>query len=184
MIKLILFIILLLIILIWIFSYNGLVKYKMYTQEAWSQIDVQLKRRNDLIPNLIESVKGYSNFENTTLKEITKLRSDLMKLNSNDQIMTMEISDKLSSGLKSLFAVGEAYPDLKASNEYINLMEELSNTENKIAYSRQLYNTSTANYNIKLQEFPSNIIAKIHKFKRNEFLEININDKNNVNVRF
>lgn len=164
-------VIIVVLVLLWISLYNGLVRSRMHTQEAWSQIDVQLKRRNDLIPNLIETVKGYAKFEQGTLEKVIGLRNQLMEVPAGDQQKTMQISDQLSAGLKSIFAVGEAYPDLKASAQYKQLMEELTNTENKISYSRQLFNTATANYNMKLQSFPTNIVAKMHSFKPSAFLE-------------
>ncbi|WP_270764702.1 LemA family protein [Weissella confusa] len=170
--------------LIWISIYNGLVKARMHTQEAWSQIDVQLKRRNDLIPNLLETVKGYAKFEQGTLEKVVSLRNALTQVPSGDHQQAMEISDQLTTSLKSVFAVAEAYPDLKASAQYNKLMDELTNTENKIAYSRQLFNTTTANYNAKLQTFPTNIIAGIHHFQPSEFLETPEEEKRVVKVSF
>ncbi|GAK30569.1 LemA family membrane protein [Weissella oryzae SG25] len=170
---------------LWVSIYNGLVKSRMYTTEAWSQIDVQLKRRNDLIPNLLETVKGYARFEQGTLEKVIGLRNQLMNVPTGaDPKQTMEISDQLTAGLKSIFAVGEAYPDLKASNQYNKLMEELSNTENKIAYSRQLFNTATANYNMKLQSFPTNIVAGVHGFKPSEFLTTPAEEKAVPDISF
>ena len=130
--------------------YNGLVKSRMQTREAWSQIDVQLKRRNDLIPNLIETVKGYAKYEGDTLAT----------------------SDALSRQVAGIFAVAENYPDLKANTNFMQLQEELTNTENKISYARQLYNSVTSNYNVKLETFPTNVIAGMFGFKQAEFLQV------------
>ena len=143
-------------------SYNGLVKSRMQTKEAWSQIDVQLKRRNDLLPNLIETVKGYAKYEGSTLEKVAAATSPAA---------AMRASDELTRQVSGIFAVAESYPDLKASANFSQLQEELTNTENKIAYSRQLYNSVTSNYNVKLETFPSNVIAKMFSFKAAEFLE-------------
>jgi LemA protein len=172
------------VVIAWVAIYNGLVRARMYTTEAWSQIDVQLKRRNDLIPNLVETVKGSAKFEQGTLEKVIALRNQLTQVPAGDHAKQMAVSDQLSAGLKSIFAVAEAYPDLKASNQYNKLMEELTNTENKIAYSRQLFNSSTANYNMKLQTFPTNIVAGVHHFQPTEFLETPAEEKAPVEVKF
>ena len=150
-------------------SYNGLVNSRMQTKEAWSQIDVQLKRRNDLLPNLIETVKGYAKYEGSTLEKVTELRNQVAATTSPAE--AMRASDELTRQVSGIFAVAESYPDLKASANFSQLQEELTNTENKIAYSRQLYNSVTSNYNAKLETFPSNVIAKMFGFKAAEFLE-------------
>ena len=149
--------------------YNGLVKSRMQTQEAWSQIDVQLKRRNDLIPNLLETVKGYGKYEKSTLENVTRLRNQVAAASSPAQ--AMEASDALTRSISGIFAVAENYPDLKANTNYLKLQEELTNTENKIAYSRQLYNSVTSNYNVKMETFPSNVIAGMFGFKAADFLK-------------
>ncbi|AVW09435.1 LemA family protein [Lactiplantibacillus paraplantarum] len=172
MIALIIVAVVLVLIAIYVVIYNGLVKSRMYTQEAWSQIDVQLKRRTDLIPNLVNTVKGYAKHEKSTLAEVISLRNQLTQVPSGDHQQAMAVSDQLTNSLKSIFALAESYPDLKANQEFGKLMEELTNTENKIAYSRQLFNSSAASYNMKLQQFPSNIIAGIHRFKNVEFLTV------------
>ncbi|UJM24849.1 LemA family protein [Lactiplantibacillus plantarum] len=172
MIALIIVAVVLVLIAIYVVIYNGLVKSRMYTQEAWSQIDVQLKRRTDLIPNLVNTVKGYVKHEKSTLAEVISLRNQLTQVPSGDHQQAMAVSDQLTNSLKSIFALAESYPDLKANQEFGKLMEELTNTENKIAYSRQLFNSSAASYNMKLQQFPSNIIAGIHHFKNVEFLTV------------
>ncbi len=152
--------------------YNGLVQLRTHAQESWSQIDVQLQRRNDLIPNLVSTVKGYSKYEASTLEKVTQLRSQLENVPDDDHVQKMAVSNELTGTLRSLFAVAENYPDLKASTQYQSLMEELSNTENKIAYSRQLYNSTVANLDAKIQSFPSNIVAKIHHFKQMDYLQV------------
>ena len=172
MIALIIVAVVLVLIAIYVVIYNGLVKSRMYTQEAWSQIDVQLKRRTDLIPNLVNTVKGYAKHEKSTLAEVISLRNQLTQVPSGDHQQAMAVSDQLTNSLKSIFALAESYPDLKANQEFGKMMEELTNTENKIAYSRQLFNSSAASYNMKLQQFPSNIIAGIHHFKNVEFLTV------------
>ena len=172
MIALIIVAVVLVLIAIYVVIYNGLVKSRMYTQEAWSQIDVQLKRRTDLIHNLVNTVKVYAKHEKSTLAEVISLRNQLTQVPSGDHQQAMAVSDQLTNSLKSIFALAESYPDLKANQEFGKLMEELTNTENKIAYSRQLFNSSAASYNMKLQQFPSNIIAGIHHFKNVEFLTV------------
>ena len=149
-------------------SYNKN-KSRMQTKEAWSQIDVQLKRRNDLLPNLIETVKGYAKYEGSTLEKVAELRNQVAAATSPAE--AMRASDELTRQVSGIFAVAESYPDLKASANFSQLQEELTNTENKIAYSRQLYNSVTSNYNVKLETFPSNVIAKMFSFKAAEFLE-------------
>lgn len=150
-------------------TYNGLVQARMHTTESWSQIDVQLKRRNDLIPNLIETVKGSGKYEQSTLEKVTALRAQVADAKTPQA--AMEASDALSRQVAGIFAVAENYPDLKANSNYTQLQEELTNTENKISYARQLYNSTTANYNMRLQTFPSNIIAGMFNFRAVDFLE-------------
>ncbi|WP_050337718.1 LemA family protein [Lactiplantibacillus pentosus] len=184
MVGLIIVAVILVLIAIYVVIYNGLVKSRMYTQEAWSQIDVQLKRRTDLIPNLVNTVKGYAKHEKSTLAEVISLRNQLTQVPSGDHQQAMAVSDQLTNSLKSIFALAESYPDLKANQEFGKLMEELTNTENKIAYSRQLFNSSAASYNMKLQQFPSNIIAGIHHFKDVEFLTVPEAEKTASTVSF
>ena len=162
---------LLALVVIWaVISYNGLIKSRMQTQESWSQIDVQLKRRNDLIPNLIETVKGYAKYEGDTLEKIAELRAQVAKAQSPAE--AMQASDALGRQVAGIFAVAENYPDLKANASFVKLQDELTNTENKISYSRQLYNSTTANYNMKLQTVPTNIIAGLFGFKPSDFLQV------------
>ena len=157
-------------VLIVVGVYNGLVKSRMQTREAWSQIDVQLKRRNDLIPNLIETVKGYAKYKGDTLAKVTQLRQQVAQASSPAEAMAA--SDALSRQVAGIFAVAENYPDLKANTNFMQLQEELTNTENKISYARQLYNSVTSNYNVKLETFPTNVIAGMFGFKQAEFLQV------------
>ncbi|APG72650.1 LemA family protein [Lactobacillus delbrueckii] len=161
-----------LIVIFYISAYNGLQKAKVNTEEAWSQISVQLKRRNDLIPNLVETVKGYAKHEKETLSKVVELRNQLTQLPADDHEGAMRLSNQITDSLKTIFALSESYPDLKANTNFANLQEELTNTENKIAYSRQLFNSSAAVYNKMLLVFPSNIVAKIHHFTKVDYLEI------------
>lgn len=163
-------------------TYNGLVKSRMQTQESFAQIDVQLKRRNDLIPNLLETVKGYSKFEQETLSKVIGLRNGIA--HETDISKKMAMSDKLEQHLSGIFAVAESYPDLKANQQYLELQEELTNTENKIGYSRQLYNTTVSRYNTKLQTFPTNIIAGMFHFQQADFLKTPESEKEVVKVKF
>ncbi len=150
--------------------YNSLVTLKQRTQNAWSQIDVQLQRRFDLIPNLVECVKGYMTHESETLENVTKLRTSWSEATTADE--KMKLDNELSSSLKSIMAVAESYPDLKANQNFISLQGELTDTENKISYSRQFYNDIVTRYNTKIQTVPSNIIAGIFGFKAQELYKI------------
>lgn len=180
----IILIIVVLLIAIYITAYNGLQKAKVYTEEAWSQIDVQLKRRNDLIPNLVETVKGYAKHEQETFTKVVNLRNQLTQVPAGDRKETLKVSNELTNSLKTIFALSENYPNLKANQNFLNLQEELTNTENKIAYSRQLYNSSAAQYDQKLLTFPSNIIAKIHHFTKVDYLETPAEEKEVPKVKF
>ena len=171
-----------LIIFLVIDCYNKLVKSRMQTKEAWSQIDVQLKRRNDLLPNLIESVKGYSKYESSTLEKVTELRRQVATASS--PVEAMKASDALSRQISDIFALAENYPELKASGTFAQLQEELTNTENKISYSRQLYNSVVSNYNVKLETFPSNLVAAIFGFKAADFFQTPEEDKSVPKVDF
>lgn len=161
-----------LIVIFYISAYNGLQKAKVNTEEAWSQISVQLKRRNDLIPNLVETVKGYAKHEKETLSKVVELRNQLTQLPADDHEGAMQLSNQITDSLKTIFALSENYPDLKANTNFANLQEELTNTENKIPYSRQLFNSSAAVYNKMLLVFPSNIVANIHHFTKVDYLDI------------
>ena len=181
---LIVIVVLVILALIYISMYNGLQKAKVNTEESWSQIDVQLKRRYDLIPNLVETTKGYAKHEKETLAQVINLRNQLTELPADAHAQKMEVSNQLTDTLKSIFALAEAYPDLKANQEFTKLMEELTNTENKIAYSRQLFNSSAANFNQRLLTFPSNMVAKIHHFTKVDYLEVPTEEKEAPKVSF
>lgn len=157
------------IVLFTIVSYNGLVKYRNWVQEAWSQIDVQLRRRHDLIPNLVNTVKGYAKHEKETLEKVIQARNKLVDGTPQERI---DADNQIQSALKSIFALSESYPDLKANQNFLNLQEELTTTENKIGYSRQLYNKTVADYNIKRESFPTNMLAGMFNFHREDQLSI------------
>jgi LemA protein len=162
--------------------YNTFAGLKVKIKEAWSQIDVQLKRRADLIPNLVETVKGYASHEKQVFENVTKARSAILGANSVAEAAAAD--NMMTSALKSLFAVAEAYPDLKASNNFANLQNELSDTESKIAYSRQFYNSVVRDYNMKIVTFPSNIIGSLFGFKEEAFFEAKEGERESVKVAF
>jgi len=151
-------------------TYNGLVKLRVQVDEAWSDITVQLKRRIDLIPNLVETVKGYAKHEKGVFEAVTEARSSMM--NAQGVKETAAAENQLESALKSIFAVAEAYPDLKASQNFVELQQELVDTEDKIQASRRFYNGGVRALNTKIQTFPDNIIAAIFKFKNRVFFEL------------
>lgn len=167
---------------IWMLNYNGIVKLKNFTEEAGGQIDVQLQRRGELIPNLVETVKGYAKHEQETLSAVIEARNAMT--NSGDRSEAVAASDAVSGALGRLFAVAEAYPDLKADTSFVALQEELTATENKIAYARQLFNTNATSYNTKIETFPGNLFAKIHGFKRTSMLAVPEESKAPVKVQF
>jgi len=169
------------IILYIIMAYNSLIVLRTRIKNAWSQIDVQLKRRYDLIPNLVKTVKGYVKHEKTVLTDLTRERSNLIKGSMQSKA---KASNQITDALKSVFAVAENYPDLKASENFKMLQEELSGTESKIAYARQFYNDSVMSFNIKVQRFPTNIIANLFKFTKKQFFEAEGKEKKNINVEF
>ena len=171
------------ILLLYLWSiYNGLIRKKNEVQNSWAQIDVQLKRRTDLIPNLIASVKGYMKHERELLTEITKARTSFMKANTVAE--KAKASGILSGALKSLFAVSERYPNLKANENFLQLQEELSGTENKIAYARQHYNDVVMNFNTSIQVFPNSFFARRMGFTNKEMFEVAESDKKLVKVQF
>ncbi len=159
-----------LLILFLIGVYNGLVRLKNEVENAWSQIDVQLKRRYDLIPNLVETVKGYASHEKETLEKVIQARNQAM--NAHGVADKAQAENMLTGALKTIFALSESYPDLKANQNFLRLQEELSSTENKIAFSRQYYNDSVMNYNTRIQEFPPNVVASMFGFNRKEFFQV------------
>lgn len=161
--------------------YNGLVTKKLRVDEAWSQIDVQLKRRADLIPNLIETVKGYATHEKTVFEEVTKARSALMSASSLSQ--KAQADNQLSAALKSILAVAEAYPKLEASQNFKDLQQELSDTEDKVAYSRQFYNNVVMEFNTGLKVFPNVMFAPMFGFKDAEFFGKDLTDEERKAVK-
>ncbi len=171
MIPLIIVLAVLFIIILWVVGiYNGLVRLRNQVKNAWSQIDVQLKRRHDLIPNLVETAKGYMKHERQTLENITNARSKAMGAESVGDKAKAE--GELSGAMSKFFLVVENYPDLKANQNFLALQEELTSTENKIAFSRQAYNDQVLYYNNKIQMFPSSIIAGMFNFKESEFFQV------------
>lgn len=169
------------VVLFIIYIYNSLIRLRMRVHNAWSQIDVQLKRRYDLIPNLVSAVKGYMKHEKGVLEEVTKARTSLM---SGSMAGKAKASNQITEALKSIFAVAENYPQLKASENFKQLQEELSGTESKISYARQFYNDSVMLYNEALQVFPKNIFASLFRFEKKDFFKTEETEKKNVKVEF
>jgi len=170
-------------VVVWIIAvYNGLIKLKNRVDEAWSDIDVQLKRRYNLIPNLVNTVKGYASHERELFEKVTQARTAAMGAQTPGEKEKAE--NMLSGTLKSLFAVAENYPDLKANQNFLELQRELSDTENKIQASRRFYNGNVRDFNTKIQIFPNNIIAGMLKFVEREFFEAEGEEKENVKVEF
>jgi len=155
-------------------NYNGLVRLRNQVKNAWAQIDVQLKRRYDLIPNLVETVKGYMKHERETLEAVTKARNIAQQASSAGAGERAKAEGELSSALSRLLAVVERYPDLKANQNFLALQEELTSTENKISFSRQFYNDSVLKFNNKTHMFPSNVVANMFGFKAGEFFEVTL----------
>ena len=163
--------------------YNGLVRLKVRTNEAWSDIDVQLKRRYDLIPNLINTVKGYATHERELFEKVTQARANAMNAQNPEEKAGAE--NMLTGALKSLFAVSENYPDLKANENFLELQRELSDTENKIQASRRFYNGNVRDLNTKIQVFPDSIVANMLKIGKREFFEIeDVKEKETPKVEF
>jgi LemA protein len=159
------------IVVVWVIGmYNGLIRLRNIVKNAWSQIDVQLKRRHDLIPNLVETVKGYAGHEKSTLENVTKARNQAVAAQGPQAQGQAE--GMLTQALGRLMVVVEQYPDLKANQNFLGLQEELSSTENRIGFARQAYNDSVMTYNTKIQSFPANVIAGMFNFKDEEFFEI------------
>jgi LemA protein len=163
-------------------TFNGLITLKNRTDEAWSDIDVQLKRRYDLIPNLVETVKGYAGHESATMEKVIQARN--MAMGAKTMGEHVQAENMLSQTLKSLFAVSEAYPDLKANTNFLHLQQELTDTEDKIQASRRFYNGNVRDFNTKLQVFPTNMIGGMLGFTKREFFEIAEAEKANPQVKF
>jgi len=170
------------VILYAIFTYNRLVRARVRVDNGWSQIDVQLRRRYDLIPNLIETVKGYAAHERTVFEEVTKARAHAQS--ATDVQGQAAAENELTRSIRQLFAVAENYPELKASQNFLNLQEELTGTESRIAFARQFYNDQVANLNTLIGTFPPNIIARLGRFTPREFFEIDDPAKGPVQVSF
>lgn len=170
-------------LVLWVIAtYNSLVTFRNRVKDAWSQIDVQLKRRFDLIPNLVETVKGYTKHESETLENVIKARNTYMSATlPEDQ---MKADGELTKAVSKLFALTESYPDLKANTNFTDLQNQLKETENKIAMSRQFYNDIVMQYNNKVEMVPSNIIANMFHFKKETFFEAQDAERENVQVKF
>jgi LemA protein len=173
------------IIVLWFFfTYNGLVTYRNRSEEAWADIEVQLKRRYDLIPNLVNTVKGYAAHESTTFEKVTEARANA--ISAQGTAGAAQAEGQLSGVLKSLFAVAEAYPELKANTNFLSLQTELSDTENKIQAARRFYNANVRDYNTKIDMSPSNIVAGMFHFQKRTYFDIPDNDaaQQPVEVKF
>jgi len=177
-----LLIVVVIIVLYLIGAFNGLVVLRNRIENAWSQIDVQLKRRTDLIPNLVETVKGYATHEREVFQRVTEARSALMSAQGVKS--QAEANNMLTGALKSLFAVAEAYPELKANQNFMMLQEELSGTESKIAYARQFYNDTVLKYDNMREKFPTNIVASMFNFAAREYFEVGEAEREPVKVKF
>ena len=169
-------------VLYFIAQYNGFIVLKTRIQEALSGIDVQLKRRADLIPNLVETVKGYAKHEKTVFTDVTKARTALMKAETLPE--KAEANNMLTGALKSIFAIAETYPQLQASENFKDLQRQLEDTEDKVAYSRQFYNANVLDFNAKIQVFPSNLVAGMFGFKTFEFFAATEEERKKIEVKF
>jgi LemA protein len=163
-------------------GFNGLVRRRNQVDNAWSQIDVQLKRRHDLIPNLVETVKGYAAHERGTFEAVTAARANA--INAQGAPAQAQAENALTGALKSLFAVAEAYPDLKANQNFLNLQEELTSAEDRIAYARQFFNDSVLSYNTQIQKFPTVLLAGMFHFEKREFFDAAPEDTETPQVQF
>ncbi len=180
---LIVVIVIVVLLVLWVIgTYNSLVSLRNRVKDAWSQIDVQLKRRFDLIPNLVETVKGYTKHESETLENVVKARNTYLSATlPEDQ---MKADGELTKAINKLFALTENYPDLKANTNFLDLQNELNETENKVAMSRQFYNDIVMQYNNKVEMVPSNIVAGMFKFTKETFFQANETERENVQVKF
>jgi LemA protein len=164
------------VVLAWVAgAYNGLIRLRNQLENAWAPIDVQLKRRHDLIPNLVETVKGYATHERETFEKVIQARN--MAVSATSVADKAQAENVLTGTLKSLFAVAEAYPELKANTEFMRLQEELTSTENKVAFARQFYNDSVMTYNTHIEVFPTNLLATMFNFGRRDFFEVKAEDE-------
>lgn len=171
------------VIILWfLFTYNGLVTLRNRVREAWSQIDIQLKRRSSLIPNLVETVKGYAKHEKEVFENVTKARSALVGAKTPGE--AAEANNQLSGALKPLFAVAESYPNLRASENFKQLQEELSDTETKVAAARQFYNTNVLDLNNSVEMMPSAFVARMFGFQKADFFQASEEEKADVKVSF
>lgn len=173
------------VLVVWVvMAYNRLVSFRNRTKEAWSDIEVQLKRRYDLIPNLVNSVKGYATHESTAFEKVTQARSQAMSAKTIGEHSKSEAM--LGQAVTGLFGIAEAYPDLKANTNFLELQRELSDTENKIQAARRFYNTNVRDMNTYVEQFPTNVIAGMFKFEKGEFFDLPDNDvaQQNVEVKF
>ena len=175
-------VVIVLIVLYIVATYNGLVGMRNRVKDQWAQIDVQLKRRFDLIPNLVETVKGYADHEQETLKGVIEARNKFNVAKTPEE--EMQANDQLSNFVSKLFALSEAYPDLKANQNFMNLQSELKETEDKIASARQFYNDTVLTLNNKIEMFPSNIVASMFKFTKEPYFEANEESREAVKVQF
>jgi len=174
-----------LLVLLLVFSFNGLVRRRTRTQEAWSQIDVELKRRHDLIPNLVETVKGYASHEQQTFEAVTNARANAVSAGATgDPAKVAQAENQLSTSLRSLFAVAENYPQLRAVESFTQLQEQLTATEDKVEFARRYYNGSARDYNTTLQTFPRTLIAGMFGFKPVDFFAADEGDRDVPQVKF
>ena len=178
----IIIVILVLLVLYVIGAYNGLVMARNKVKDQWAQIDVQLKKRVDLIPNLVETVKGYAKHEKGTLEAVINARNAFASANTPAE--EIEANNQITGALNKLFALSESYPELKANENFKQLQSELTSTEDKISYARQFYNDIVMKYNNKIEMFPSNIVAGMFNFKTQAFFEVNEEERQNVKVQF
>ncbi len=175
-------VVIVLVILFMVSVYNNLVSLRNRVKDQWAQIDVQLKRRFDLIPNVVETVKGYAKHESETFEDVVKARNTFLTASTPEE--EIKANGELTKAMSKLFALAEAYPELKANTNFLSLQEELKGTEDKIASARQFYNDTVLLYNNKVEMFPSNIVASLFKFKTQVFYEIEENERKNVSVKF
>lgn len=163
-------------------TYNSLISLRNKKDDQWSQIEVQLKRRADLIPNLVETVKGYAKHEKSTLEDVVKARNTYLSASTPED--QLKADGQLTAAVNKLFALAESYPDLKANESFLSLQKELTTCEEKITYARQFYNDSVLSYNNKIELFPSSIIASMFHFEKEKFFEASAEERKNVQVKF